>query len=68
MTGTEALSFVGGVVGGMGWDYSKLDVTQAALTFDSFKDASTNTISGQQIRPFVKKVIANQGKTMGPKV
>ena len=45
MNGVDAISFVGGVVGGMKWDINKLNVTKALITFDNFKDPATNMIS-----------------------
>jgi formylmethanofuran dehydrogenase subunit D len=61
----QALSILGGAVGGMGWDYQKLNVTQATATYGDF-DMADGNMNRTSLRPFINKVFQNQGEAMAP--
>jgi hypothetical protein len=66
-TDVQALSILGGAVGGMGWDYEKLNMTQAMITYGNY-DMADGNMNRTSIRPFIKRVFKNQGQALAPQM
>jgi len=64
-TATQALTILGGTVGGMGWDYTKLNMTAAVAMYGDY-DMADGTMNKTALRPFINKVLAVQGPAMAP--
>ena len=64
-TNIQALSILGGTVGGLGWDYQKLNMTKALATYGDY-DMADGSMNTTMLRPFVNKVLELQGPAMAP--